>query len=492
MHALSEIAFAADYARLPPALWERADPVAVRAPRLLALNAALAESLGLDPASLADEAGVATLAGNRVPKGATPLAMAYAGHQFGHWVPSLGDGRAILLGELADRDGALVDVHLKGAGRTPFSRGGDGRNHFGPALREYAVSEAMHALGVPTTRALAVVATGESVLRESGPLPGAVLVRASRSHVRVGTFQYPAARGDAAAVDALVAHVIGRHYPEAGDAERPALALLEAVIERQAALVAHWMALGFVHGVMNTDNTSITGDTIDYGPCAFVDRFSAAAAFSAIDVQRRYAWANQPSIAHWNLGVLAQSLLGAIDADRARAVELAQGALDRFPERYRAAWAGRLGAKLGFAHGAGERELALGEALLALMEEVGADFTATFRALARSPGSAAEAFAGDTAEGFARWLDERAALLGERGVDEGAAREAMLGASPARIPRNHRVEGAIRAALEDDDLDPFERLVAGTARPYAEDDAFADLERPPGSGEAVTRTFCGT
>ena len=485
-----DAALRADYARLPAGLWEPVDPVPVAAPRLLALNEALAVSLGLDPGALRAEAGVATLAGNRVPEGATPLAMAYAGHQFGHFVPRLGDGRAVLLGELEGEGGTLVDVHLKGAGRTPFSRGGDGRNHFGPALREYAVSEAMHALGVPTTRALAVVATGESVLREAGPLPGAVLVRAARSHVRVGTFQYPVSRGDDEAVRALVDHVIARHYPEVADAERPALALLEAVIGRQAELVARWMALGFVHGVMNTDNTSITGDTIDYGPCAFMDAFAAGTAFSAIDVQRRYAWANQPAIAHWNLGVLAQCLLGPIDPDRERAVELAQGALDRFPARYREAWAGRLGAKIGLP-GAGEPELALGEALLALMEETGADFTRTFRALARDPEAAEDAF-GDERGRYRAWLGERAARLGERGVGADEARRTMLGANPARIPRNHRVEAAIRAAVEEDDLGPFERLVAATARPYEEDEAFAGHELAPVPEELVTRTFCGT
>ena len=391
---LADIALAADYARLPPQLWERVDPVPVRAPRLLALNEALTRTLGLSPDALRSADGVAVLAGNRVPDGAEPLAMAYAGHQFGHWVPRLGDGRAILLGELRDEAGTLLDVHLKGAGRTPFSRGGDGRNHYGPALREYAVSEAMHALGVPTTRALAVVATGEGVLRESGLLPGAVLARVARSHVRVGTFQYPVSRGDDEALGALVGHVIERHYPELADAERPALALLEAVVARQAELVARWMALGFVHGVMNTDNCSVTGDTIDYGPCAFMDAFAAATAFSAIDVQRRYAWANQPSIAHWNLGVLAQCLLGPIDGNRERAVSLAQRALDRFPERYRAAWARRLGAKLGFAD-AGEAELALGESLLELMERSSADFTRTFRALARDPASVADEVADD-------------------------------------------------------------------------------------------------
>ena len=487
---LTDVSFAADYARLPPQLWERVDPVPVRAPELLALNEPLARTLGLSPDALRSADGVRMLAGNRVPDGAEPLAMAYAGHQFGHWVPQLGDGRAILLGELRDGAGTLFDVHLKGAGRTPFSRGGDGRNHFGPALREYVVSEAMHALGVPTTRALAVTATGESVLRESGPLPGAVLARVARSHVRVGTFQFPTARGDLDAVRALVDHVIERHYPEVREAERPALALLEAVVARQAELVARWMALGFVHGVMNTDNCSVTGDTIDYGPCAFMDAFAEGRTFSSIDVQRRYAWANQPTIARWNVANLAQCLLPLIDDDAERAVELAQAALDGFEGRYRTAWGARLGAKIGFADG-GDEALALGESLLALMEEAGADFTLAFRRLARDPGSAGESFGAST-EKFEAWLGERAALLASAGVDEASARATMLGANPARIPRNHRVEEVIRAAVEDDDLAPFERLVAATTRPYEDDDAFAAFETPPEADELVTRTFCGT
>ncbi len=484
---MTDIAFAADYARLPASLWESVTPAAVRAPRLLALNGALAHDLDLDPDWLRTDEGVATLAGNRVPDGATPLAMAYAGHQFGHWVPQLGDGRAILLGELRARDGTLHDVHLKGAGRTPWSRGGDGRNHFGPALREYVVSEAMHALGVPTTRALAAVGTGESVLRESGPLPGAVLVRVARSHVRVGTFQYPTARGDVDAVRALVDHVVRRHYPECAAAERPALALLDAVIERQAALVAHWMSLGFVHGVMNTDNCSVTGDTIDYGPCAFMDAFAAARTFSSIDVQHRYAWANQPGIAHWNLGNLAQCLLPLVDADKARAVELAQASLDAFAPRYAAHWTRRLGAKIGFAD-AGPEALSLGETLLERMEADAVDFTLGFRTLARDPKAAAALFA----DGLDEWLAERSALLASAGVAAHAARATMLGANPARIPRNHRVEAMISAAVEDDDLSPLRALVAATARPYDDDPELAEFEAPPLADELVTRTFCGT
>src|SRR4051794_15248399 len=352
------LAFDNTYARLPERLYARLAPTPVAAPRLVRLNAALAEDLGLDPTELASPEGVDILAGNRVPGGAEPIALAYAGHQFGHFVPRLGDGRAILLGEVVGRDGVRRDVQLKGSGRTPFSRGGDGRAALGPVLREYIVAEAMAARGVPTTRALAAVTTGEPVFREAA-LPGAVLTRVAASHVRVGTFQYFAARGDAEGVRVLADHVIGRHYPEAAAAERPHRALLDGVVARQADLVAQWLLVGFVHGVMNTDNTSVAGETIDYGPCAFIDAYDPAAVFSSIDYHGRYAYANQPAIALWNLTRLAECLLPLLAEDEEAAVAVAREALAAFEPRFQAAHLAGLRPKLGLsAEREGDAELA--------------------------------------------------------------------------------------------------------------------------------------
>ena len=367
------------YARLPARLYARLDPTPVAAPRLVRVNAGLADSLGLDPEELASREGVEILAGNRIPDGAAPIALAYAGHQFGHFVPQLGDGRAILLGEIVGPDGVRRDIQLKGSGRTPFSRDGDGRAALGPVLREYIVSEAMAALGVPTTRALAAVTTGEPVRRET-MLPGAVLTRVAASHIRVGTFQYLAARGDAETLRLLADHVIARHYPEAETAEQPYRALLDAVVARQADLVARWMLIGFIHGVMNTDNTSVAGETIDYGPCAFMDAYDPATVFSSIDHPGRYAYGNQPSIALWNLTRFAETLLPLLAEDEDQAVAAAKESLGSFAPRFQAAYLGGLQRKIGLATDR-EGDAALAQDLLERMAKNGADFTLTFRRL---------------------------------------------------------------------------------------------------------------
>ena len=481
------------YARLPERFYTRTDPTPVAKPGLIAINEALARELGLDPAALATPEGLAVLAGNRVPEGAEPLAQVYAGHQFGGWVPQLGDGRAILLGEVTDSAGRRRDIQLKGAGRTPYSRMGDGRAWLGPVMREYLVSEAMAALGIPTTRALAAVTTGEPVLREDA-LPGAVLTRVAASHVRVGTFQFFAARQDREALEALTGHVIARHYPEAARAETPALALLEAVVAAQARLVAQWMGVGFIHGVMNTDNMSVAGETIDYGPCAFMDTYHPETVFSSIDRGGRYAYANQPQIAVWNLAQLATCLLPLIDADQERGVERATVAVNAFREAYTEAWIAVFGAKLGMADPT-EADGELAGDLLTAMARGRADFNLAFRRLSEiGDGEGGEAtfldlFA-DPAPAM-DWLTHWRARLAE--VPRAAAdrQAAMRATNPAYIPRNHRIEQAIQAGVAGD-YGPFERLVRVLARPYEDQPDAADLTRPPAPGEEVRQTFCGT
>ena len=491
------IPFDNTYAHLPERFYIRLDPKPVAAPRLVRVNAALADMLGIDPDALASPEGVAILSGTRVPDGAEPIALAYAGHQFGQFVPRLGDGRAILLGEVVGRDGIRRDIQLKGSGRTPFSRGADGRAALGPVLREYIVSEAMAALGVPTTRALAAVTTGEPVYRET-PLPGAVLTRVAASHIRVGTFQYFAARGDAEAVRLLADYTIARHYPEAAAAAHPYRALFAAVVARQAELVARWLLVGFIHGVMNTDNTSIAGETIDYGPCAFLDAFDPATVFSSIDTFGRYAYGNQPRIAQWNLARLAEALLpllGEGEESAAAAVEWAQDALAAFSPRFEAAWLGGLRRKIGLSTlREGDDELAAD--LLRCMAENGADFTLTFRRLcdaAAGPESDAgvRALFTDPAAydaWAARW---RARLLEEPGGPE-ACCTVMRAANPAFIPRNHLVEAALSAAVEREDLGPFEALLEVLSRPYEERPGLERYAAPPRPEERVLRTFCGT
>jgi uncharacterized protein YdiU (UPF0061 family) len=484
------------YARLPERFYARLDPAPVAAPRLVRVNAELAEHLGLDPDGLASPEGVQVLAGNRVPEGAQPIALAYAGHQFGQFVPRLGDGRAILLGEVVGRDGARRDIQLKGSGRTPFSRGGDGRAALGPVLREYVAGEAMAALGVPTTRALAAVVTGEPVLRERA-LPGAVLTRVAASHARVGTFQYFAARGDAEAVRLLADHVVARHYPEAAAAERPYRALLDAIVARQADLVARWLLVGFIHGVMNTDNTSIAGETIDYGPCAFLDAYDPATVFSSIDHLGRYAYGNQPRVAQWNLARLAEALLPLLaeDGDEDAALAGAREALAAFGPRFEAAYLGGLRRKIGLVT---EREgdAALAQDLLRRMAENGADFTLTFRRLsdaaAGPEGDAAVRALFTDAGAYDAWAVRWRGRLAEDPGEPEARRAAMRAANPAFIPRNHLVEAALAAGVERQDFGPFEELLEVVSRPYEERPEFERYAAPPGPEERVHQTFCGT
>lgn len=487
------IALQSTYSSLPSSLFSAVSPSPVRAPTLIRLNTALAEDLGLDADWLRSADGLAALAGNAVPSSAQPIALAYAGHQFGTFVPQLGDGRAILLGEVVDRAGIRRDIQLKGAGRTPYSRRGDGRAALGPVLREYIVSEAMAALGVPTTRALAAVSTGERVQREVG-LPGAVLTRVAASHVRVGTFQYAAVRGDLEALKRLADHVIARHFPAAADADNPYRSLLEHVIRGQAELIAHWMSLGFIHGVMNTDNMAVSGETIDYGPCAFLDTYNPAKVFSSIDDYGRYAFGNQPRIAVWNLTRLAEALLPLLDADEDAAVRKAEEALGQFAPVFEAAYLGRMRAKLGLSTPLPE-DAALLTGLLQTMHEGQADFTLTFRALSRpetSESLPADLFAlfGDP-QAVGIWYGRyRERLLREPASADERAR-AMASVNPRYIPRNHRVEAVIQSALAGD-YAPFHALVEVLANPFSDQPENAAYAAPPAADEEVLRTFCGT
>jgi len=484
-------AFDNSYVRDLEGLYEPWQGAPVPAPRLLALNEDLAAELGLDAQALRAPGGVAVLAGSAVAEGASPVAQAYAGHQFGGFSPRLGDGRALLLGEVLDVHGRRRDLHLKGSGRTPFARGGDGKAAVGPMLREYVIGEAMHALGIATTRALAVVATGEDVVRET-MLPGAVLTRVAASHLRVGTFEYAARNGGAELVQRLADYAIARHHPCALDAESPYLALLDSVVDAQASLIARWMRVGFIHGVMNTDNMTISGETIDYGPCAFMDAFDPATVFSSIDHGGRYAYANQPVIAQWNLARLAETLLPLLDADGDTAITLASDVLRSLGPRYDERMGAGMCAKLGLADGLGEDE-ALAEDLLALMHAQRVDFTSCFRALSgalRGDGARARALFPEPAT-FDAWCDRWRTQLSAQGGDPAAIAPAMDRVNPVYIPRNHLVEEALAAATAGD-LAPFERLVDVLAEPFRERPG---LERyaapaPPDFGEYVT--FCGT
>jgi len=491
--------FTLRYARLPERFFERFDPVPVPAPRLVAFNRPLAEALGFDLDAFDELRAAEWFSGNVLPAGAEPVAQAYAGHQFGHFNPRLGDGRAVLLGEVTDRDGRLRDIQLKGAGMTPFSRGADGRAPLGPVLREYLVSEAMHRLGVPTTRALAAVTTGERVFRRV-PEPGAVLTRVAASHLRVGTFQYFAARGDQEAVRTLADLAIERHYSrlqgpelaERGAGERY-LALLDAVAGRQAALVAKWMGLGFIHGVMNTDNCAISGETIDYGPCAFMEAYDPAMVFSSIDDQGRYAYRNQPWLAQWNLARLAEALLPLIDEDQPRAIERATALIEAFEARYEAEWLAVMREKLGLIRlEEGDRELA--EAWLEALQAGRADFTLGFRRLSEAVHDDApallELFENDAA--LRAWLPRWRERLSREGVGLEAIAARMNAVNPLYIPRNHLVERMIAAAAEQDDFGPFEALREVLADPFTEQPGREAYAEPAPATEKVFRTFCGT
>jgi uncharacterized protein YdiU (UPF0061 family) len=460
---------------------------------LLNFNTALAAELGFE-AGL--DAGVSArlFSGNVVSPGTTPIAMAYAGHQFGQFVPQLGDGRAIILGEMRDGEGRRREIQLKGCGRTPFSRSGDGRAAMGPVLREYLVSEAMHALGIPATRALAAVATGESVRREQ-LTPGAILTRIAQSHVRVGTFQYLAARGDVEGTRMLADYVIERQYPEAADGQQRYLALLAAVTQRQASLIASWMHVGFIHGVMNTDNMAVSGETIDFGPCAFMDEFDPAKVFSSIDAQGRYAYGNQPHAAAWNLSRFAETLLPIIDANQERAIELATEVIASFAPSFTDHWHAGLRRKLGLqSHETGDEALA--EDLLRLMHLHQSDFTLTFRALCaaaedeQADARARALFA--NGRDYDEWAQRWRARMALESIQPRARAQAMMQVNPAYIPRNHRIERIIDAAVERDDFGPFEELSLVLSQPYRTQSAFAAYADPPRPDERVQRTFCGT
>ncbi len=478
------------YARLPERFYARVEPSPVPAPRWIAVNRSLAEELGVDPDRLESTEGLAILSGNLVPEGAEPLAAAYSGHQFGGFSPVLGDGRALLLGEVVHRDGAHRDIQLKGSGPTPFSRRGDGRSALGPVLREYLVSEAMHALGLPTTRALAAVWSGAKVYRDEVE-PGGVFTRVARSHLRIGTCEYFASRGDFEGLALLVDYALNRHDPERIGSDNPALALLTGVMERQAALVARWMGLGFIHGVMNTDNMSLSGETIDYGPCAFLDTYDPAKRFSFIDRHGRYAYGKQPDIAHWNLARLAEALLPLVDPEEQQAIRKVSEVLERFPDLFRNAWDRAFSAKLGFPHGGAAGLAAI---WLNLLQEQEIDFTLAFRHLRKAGWESGE---GPLLGLFAKpepardWLRLWRAELAQSKISTAEARKTMEAANPVFIARNHRIEEVI-AAARTEDFAPFHRLHEALREPFEENESHADYETPPRPEEVVSATFCGT
>lgn len=482
------------YSRLPARFAARLPPAPAAAPRLIRVNRPLALELGIDPDWLASPEGVAVVAGNAVPDWAEPIAMAYAGHQFGGFSPQLGDGRALLLAEVIDVAGRRRDIQLKGSGRTPFSRGGDGRAALGPILREFVVSEAMAALGVPTTRTLAAVTTGEKVVRES-LLPGAVLARVAASHIRIGTFQFFAARGDVEAVRILGDHVITRHYPQAAETSRPYRALLDHVVAAQADLIPRWLLIGFIHGVMNTDNAAISGETIDYGPCAFLDEYEPTKVFSSIDQNGRYAYANQPRIALWNLTRLAEALLPLLDEDQDRAAADAEAALAAFAPRFERVYRAGLAAKIGLDPDR-EESAQLASELLVAMAANGADFTLVFRRLAEAAADASadgpvrDLFIDPTA--FDAWAARWRESAARGSLSPNERRAAMRAVNPAFIPRNHRIEATIRAAVDRNDFAPFHHLMDVLSRPFDDQPDNAAFADPPAREERVLRTFCGT
>ncbi|MCA1773577.1 MAG: YdiU family protein [Halomonas sp.] len=486
------LSFEHRYATLPEPLWVASQATPVAHPELIAFNAPLARELGAqdmpDATTLAD-----WFSGNQLLPGAKPGALGYAGHQFGNFVPQLGDGRALLLGEVIDEHGKRRDVQLKGSGRTPFSRGGDGRSPLGPVLREYLVSEFMAAVGIPTTRALAAVTTGERVVRQL-PEPGAVFTRVASSHVRVGTFQFIAARQDEAALKALADHVIERHYPDAAEAEDPYMALLEAVVARQAALIARWLSVGFIHGVMNTDNCSIAGETIDYGPCAFMEQFDPQKVYSSIDEGRRYAFANQPAIAQWNLARFAETLLPLINGEGDALVEKATDAIRHFDTLFNAEQRRLHADKLGLEAESDQAE-ALMEGLESQMHQGRMDMTATFDALTQYAASPSDQRRDgllaltQNPEGLGEWLSNwQAAQVASQNPDRLAA---MQRANPVVIPRNHRVQEVIDAAVEGDFM-PFHTLLAIVTKPFDDSVEARRLAAPATENEQVLRTFCGT
>jgi len=491
---ITQFRFDNTYARELDGFYVRWNPDTPAEPRMLRLNEGLVRELGLDAESLNSVYGARVFSGGELPEGADPVAQAYAGHQFGGFVPQLGDGRAVLLGEIVDRKGRRRDIALKGSGRTPFARGADGKAAVGPMLREYVIGEAMHALGIPTTRALAVVRTGEDVFREQ-PLPGAVLTRVAASHVRVGTFQYFAARRDIDKVRALADYVIARHFPDLASRPDRYFALLRAVAQRQARLIALWMNVGFIHGVMNTDNMAISGETIDYGPCAFMEAFSPNAVFSSIDRQGRYAYGNQPPIAQWNLARFAETLLPLIDPeDPKRAAPEAMEVLHEFASNFESFWMDGVRAKLGL-HEEGENDRELAVSFLALLEEQKVDFTLAWRRLSDAAGGDIRALESLFRDGqnFSHWMDRWRQRSAQESIEPGIRMDAMKRVNPIYIPRNHRVEEALAAASDRDDLELFERLVEVVTNPYEERPGLESYAEPaPPEVTACYRTFCGT
>lgn len=473
------------YARLPNLLFSRITPTPVSSPKLIILNDSLATSLGLNVHELQSEEGVAVLAGNQIPESAMPLAQAYAGHQFGHF-NMLGDGRAVLLGEQILAKGERFDIQLKGSGRTPYSRGGDGRAALGPMLREYIISEAMHGLGIPTTRSLAVVTTGESIFRET-ELPGAIMTRVAASHLRVGTFQYVANWGKVEDLRSLADYTIKRHFPDVETDENRYLSLLQEVIKRQAELIAKWQLVGFIHGVMNTDNMAISGETIDYGPCAFMDAYDPETVFSSIDIQGRYAYGNQPFIAGWNLARFAETLLPLLHDNQEQALKLAQDQVSNFTELYHSKWIAGMRAKLGLFNEETQDE-ALINKLLDMMKKYRADYTNTFRALTFDRHGDTVLFG--TPE-FAQWFELWQERLSRQQESNVSSHQLMRNNNPALIPRNHRVEAALEAAVEHGDYSLMERLLDALSNPYAHSTEQAEYATLPKSTTPY-QTFCGT
>ncbi|SDT88377.1 protein adenylyltransferase SelO [Halopseudomonas salegens] len=479
------------YARLNPGLFAHQLPTPVAEPHWVLRNPALADILGLDPATLHSDELLAICAGNALPPGSEPLAQAYAGHQFGNFT-ILGDGRAVLLGEQLTPDGQRIDLQLKGSGPTPFSRRGDGRAGLGPMLREFIISEALHGLGIPATRSLAVVATGEPVYRQQVE-PGAVLLRTAASHLRVGTFEYAHHQGGVERVRELADYCINRHYPDCAQADNPYLALLRAVIQRQAELIANWMQVGFIHGVMNTDNMSLCGESIDFGPCAFMDEYASNTVFSSIDQHGRYAYANQPAIGQWNLARFAETLLPLLAEDQKNAISLAQQALGDYVDNYQKAWLQGMGCKLGLAD-ATESDRRLIDDWLKLLEQEKADFTNSFRALSGDPASLAQLPTQPLFQqpAFTQWQQRWQARLNDQHGDQTTAVALMQAHNPQVIARNHQVEHALQAAVQFGELQPCEQLLSHLRQPYACSPGMADYCRPPEPSERVLQTFCGT
>jgi len=484
-----------DYSRLPGALYTRGDPVPVAAPRLIKFNESLATELRLELSPSDPDHLAQIFSGNERLPGSEPIALAYAGHQFGSFVPRLGDGRAVLLGEARDHHGVLNDIQLKGAGRTTYSRGGDGRAALGPVLREYLVSEAMTAMGIPSTRSLAAIWTGEKVRRGPSALPGAILTRVASSHVRVGTFEYLAARGETQTLRSLADYVIDRHYPDAKLADVPYRRLLDLVVDRQAALIAQWMKVGFIHGVMNTDNTSVVGETIDYGPCAFMDAYDPQAVFSSIDERGRYSFSNQPVIAQWNLARFAETLLPLFSAEQAQAIALATESINAYSDKFQQEWLKAMRSKLGL-HQMQPEDEGLISVLLDVMHRTQADYTVTFRGLSdyldrdRARLGVEEAL--HEHADFRAWMrswDDRGAQESETSA---VRADMMRRANPRYIPRNHRIEEVIEAATTEEDFAPFEALLEVIVRPFDEQPSAAAYAAPPRPDQRVLETFCGT